>query len=287
MYLYNHIASDVFHHNQVLHSPKPATKMYFLSVQCLFPPILRGSILTLPRPCRSGETRLHSKDVGLPPPARERGPHLEKPPRGLGLVDSNPQILNPAMPPSSAKWDGFKSKNAREVSLGGSSTWRCSAKSGASTTLRAACVTRKSRGRARINKEEEKAFFVDVGGIFPATTGTGRKCLAGAEWSRERATTFNKLTIEANILCKRNLVGKPVEERESLQLSSFSPSSSVAVDLHTLVEKSHGSELFLNISSEILLLSIRCSLQTRRYIVTWVFHIFSLQYMMYPRCIKI
>ena len=130
MYLYNHIASDVFHHNQVLHTPKPATKMYFLSVQCLFPPILRGSILTLPRPCRSGETRLHTKDVGLPPPARERGAHLEKPPRGLGLVDTYPQFLNPAMPPSSAKWDGFKSKNAREVSLGGSSTWWCSAKRG-------------------------------------------------------------------------------------------------------------------------------------------------------------
>ena len=193
MYLYNHIASDVFHHNQVLHTPKPATKMYFLSVQCLFPPILRGSILTLPRPCRPGETRLHTKDVGLPPPARERSAHLEKPPRGLGLVDSNPQILNPAMPPSSAKWDGFKSKNAREVSLGGSSTWMCSAKTGASTSLRAACVTRKSRGGPRINKEEEKAVFVDVGGIFPATTGTGRKCLAGAERSRERATTYNSL----------------------------------------------------------------------------------------------
>ena len=68
----------------------------------------------------------------------------------------------------------------------------CSAKTGASTTLRAACVTRKSRGRARINKEEEKAVFVDVGGIFLATTGTGRKCLADAEWSRERATTYNK-----------------------------------------------------------------------------------------------
>ena len=149
-------------------------------------------------------------------------------------------------------------------------------------------MTRKSRGRARINKEEEKAVFVDVGGIFLATTGTGRKCLAGAEGSRERATTFNKRTIEANILCKRNLVGKPVEERESLQLSSFS-SSSVKVDLHALVEKAHGSELFLNISSEILLLSIRCSLQKRRYIVTWVFHMFSLrlEHMMYPRCIKI
>ena len=77
--------------------------LFFISVQCLFPPILRGSILTLPRPCRPCETRLHTEDVGLPPPARERGPHLEKPPRGLGLVDSNPQILNPAMPPSSAK----------------------------------------------------------------------------------------------------------------------------------------------------------------------------------------
>ena len=131
-----------------------------------------------------------------------------------------------------------------------------------------------------------------------------------AEWSRERATTYNKRvtnvqprTIKANtnctqmpernkpkrILCERNLMGKPVEERESLQLSSFSPSSSVAVDLHTLVEKSHGSELFLDISSEILLLSIRCSLQKRRYIVTWVFHMFPLQleHMMYPRCIKI
>merc|ERR1712223_2225211 len=89
------------------------------------------------------------------------------------------------------------------------------------------------------------------------------------------------------ILCERNLMGKPVEERESLQLSSFSPSSSVAVDLHTLVEKAHGSELFLNISSENLLLSIRCSLQTRRYIVTWVFHMLQLEHMMNPRCIKI
>ena len=230
MYLYNHIASDVFHHNQVLHTPKPATKMYFLSVQCLFPPILRGSILTLPRPCRPGETWLHTKDVGLPPPARERGAHLEKPPRGLGLVDSNPQILNPAMPPSSAKWDGFKSKNAREVSLGGSSTWRCSAKSGASTTLRVACVTRKSRGRARIKKEEEKAVFVDVGGIFLATTGTGRKCLAGAERSRERATTSvlqicNKYVHKRNkpirILCERNLVGKLVPLRERGRVFNF------------------------------------------------------------------
>merc|ERR1712061_559375 len=45
-------------------------------------------------------------------------------------------------------------------------------------------------------------------------------------------------------LCEKNLVGKPLEERKSLQLSSCSPSSSVAVDLHTLVEKAHGSELF-------------------------------------------
>lgn len=105
---------------------------------------------------------------------------------------------------------------------------------------------------------------------------------SGAESAQQR-------TIKANILCKRNLVGKPVEERESLQLSSFSPSSSVAVDLHTLVEKSHGSELFFDVSVEILLLSIRCSLQTGRYIVTWVFHMFLLQpeHMMYPRCIKI
>jgi len=75
---------------------------------------------------------------------------------------------------------------------------------------------------------------------------------------------------------------------ESLRLSSFFPSS-VKMDIHTLVEKSHGSELFLDISSEILLLSIRCSLHKRRYVVTWMFHMFSLQleHMMYPRCIKI
>ena len=108
MYFTTTLPQMLFHHNYVLHTPKPATKMYFLSVQCLFPPILRRSILTLPRPCRPGETRLHTKDVGFPPPARERGAHLEKPPRGLGLVDSDPQILNPAVPPSFQKMRRFQ-----------------------------------------------------------------------------------------------------------------------------------------------------------------------------------
>jgi len=51
-----------------------------------------------------------------------------------------------------------------------------------------------------------------------------------AEWSRERTTTYNKQTQIVHkrtqmsdrnkpmrILCEKNLVGKPVEERESLQ----------------------------------------------------------------------
>ena len=84
-------------------------------------------------------------------------------------------------------------------------------------------------------------------------------------------------------------MGKPVEERESLQLSSFSPSSSVAVDLHTLVVKAHGSELFFKCLRRDSASKHHVLCKKRRYIVTWVFHMFLLQpeHMMYPRCIKI
>jgi len=176
----------------------------------------------------------------------------------------------------------------------------CSAKTGASTTLRAACVTRKSRGHGLTRKKKRR--FLSMSEVFSSQqlepVESVWQAQSGAESAQQRTIKANRNCTQMpernkplRILCERILTGKPVGERvrESLQLSSFSPSSSLAVDLHTLVEKSHGSELFLNISSEILLLSIRCSLQTRRYIVTWVFHMFSLQleHMMYPRCIKI